>query len=248
MGSATSRKISDRLGRVKYNVFTYGKNQKSAYSISSCCVGGCCVFWVHCAELVSKPLKKSLSSARRNLRTLLKLATFSVAMFGFGYALIPLYPVVCGALGINQTGVDDRPVNTQVDSSRLVTVEFDTNVHDMAWTFKPLVGHLSVHPGELAQAMFEVTNTRDVPVTGQAIPSYGPPLAAEHFRKLECFCFNKQTLAPGERRQMPVVFVVDSALPKEIATITLSYTFFEVEGNRRAETSSGSVHKVKEGV
>lgn len=193
-------------------------------------------------------MKKSLSLANRNLRTLLKLATFSVAMFGFGYALIPLYPVVCVALGINQTNVDDRPINTQVDASRVVTVEFDTNVHNMAWEFKPLVGHLSVHPGELSQAMFEVTNTSGVPVTGQAIPSYGPPLAAEHFRKLECFCFNKQTLAPGERRQMPVVFVVDSALPKEIATITLSYTFFEVEGNRRADSTSEANGKMKGGV
>ena len=173
---------------------------------------------------------------------------FSVAMFGFGYALIPLYPVVCKTLGINQTGVDDRPANTQVDLSRLVTVEFDTNVHGMAWTFKPLIGHVSVRPGELSQVMFEVTNTRDIPVTGQAIPSYGPPLAAEHFRKLECFCFNKQTLAPGETRQMPVVFVVDSELPKEIATITLSYTFFEVEGNQRAESNVGYISKLKGGV
>ncbi len=169
-------------------------------------------------------------------------------MFGFGYALIPLYPVVCVALGINQTGVDDRPVNTQVDTSRVVTVEFDTNLHNMAWKFKPLEGHLSVHPGQLAQVMFEVVNMRGVSVTGQAIPSYGPPLAAQYFHKLECFCFNKQTLAPGETRQMPVVFVVDPALPKEIATITLSYTFFEVEGNRRAESNAGYVGKVKGGV
>lgn len=173
-------------------------------------------------------------AARRNLRTLLKLALFSIGMFGFGYAMIPLYPVICDKLGINVTGVDDRPVNTQVDFGRTVSIEFDTNVHDMPWRFKPVVSHVSVHPGELAQVMFEVVNTRDVPVTGQAIPSYGPSLAGEHFRKLECFCFNKQTLEPGERREMPVVFVVDPALPREISTITLSYTFFEVEGNRRA--------------
>ncbi|MDO9450011.1 MAG: cytochrome c oxidase assembly protein [Rugosibacter sp.] len=193
-------------------------------------------------------MKNNSSSVSRNLRTLVKLATFSVAMFGFGYALVPLYPVICIALGINQTGVDDRPINTQVDASRVVTIEFDTNVHNMAWEFKPLERHLSVHPGELAQVMFEVVNVRNVPVTGQAIPSYGPALAAEHFRKLECFCFTKQTLEPGERRQMPVAFVVDPALPKEIATITLSYTFFEVEGNQRAEGGPGYVGKVKDGV
>lgn len=177
----------------------------------------------------------------KNRRTLLKLAVFSLAMFGFGYALVPLYPVVCSVLGINQTGVGEAKVNTQVDASRSVVVEFDTNVHGMPWKFRPLVSHVSVHPGAVAQVMFEVVNTLDVPVTGQAIPSYGPPLAAEYFRKLECFCFNKQVLKPGERRQMPVVFVVDPALPKDISTITLSYTFFEVEGNRRVAQHSAKV-------
>ena len=169
-------------------------------------------------------------------------------MFGFGYALVPLYPAVCNVLGINQLGVDEAPVNTQVDRTRTVGIEFDTNVHDMPWKFKPMVGHLSVHPGELTQVMFEVINTRDAAVTGQAIPSYGPPLAAKHFRKLECFCFTKQTLAPGERRQMPVMFVVDPALPKEISTITLSYTFFVVEGNQqRAESRSAQADGAKNG-
>jgi len=114
-------------------------------------------------------------------------------------------------------------------------------VHNMTWKFRPLQSHVSVHPGELTQVMFEVVNTRNVPVTGQAIPSYGPTLAGEYFRKLECFCFNKQTLAPGERRQMPVVFVVDPALPKEIANITLSYTFFEVEGNQAVPSKASAV-------
>lgn len=170
-----------------------------------------------------------------NFRTLIKLGSFSVFMFGFGYALIPLYPVICNVLGINQVGVDGNPVNTQVDRARTVSVEFDSNVHNMPWKFRPLVSHLSVHPGEIAQVMFEVVNTTDVPVTGQAIPSYGPTSASAYFRKLDCFCFAKQTLAPGERRQMPVVFVVDPSLPLEIPNITLSYTFFEVEGNRRVE-------------
>lgn len=180
-------------------------------------------------------------SAKRNARTMFKLAAFAVAMFGFGYALVPLYPVVCGVLGINQTGVTRGTVNTQVDMTRSVGIEFDTNVHNMTWKFRPLQSHVSVHPGELTQVMFEVVNTRNVPVTGQAIPSYGPTLAGEYFRKLECFCFNKQTLAPGERRQMPVVFVVDPALPKEIANITLSYTFFEVEGNQAVPSKASAV-------
>jgi cytochrome c oxidase assembly protein subunit 11 len=184
--------------------------------------------------MVSESLSASVKSAR-NLKTLTKLAVFSLAMFGFGYVMVPFYPVVCAQLGINVTGKDEtngqRVANTQVDYGRLVSVEFDTNVHGMPWQFKPITGHLSVHPGELSHAVFEVVNTRDVPVTGQAIPSYGPVLAGEYFHKLECFCFSKQTLGPGERKEMPVVFVIDPALPRDISTITLSYTFFEVEGN-----------------
>ncbi len=88
-----------------------------------------------------------------------------------------------------------------------------------------------MHPGALTQATFEVVNTTDRAITGQAIPSYGPQYAAQYFRKLECFCFSRQTLAPGERREMPVVFVIDPSAPPELTTVSLSYTFFEVEGN-----------------
>lgn len=164
-----------------------------------------------------------------------KLALFSVLMFGFGYALVPFYSVFCNLSDINRVNVTAVPVNTQVDSGRLVNIEFDTNVHDMPWRFRPLQSHMSVHPGQVTEAEFEVVNTKNEAVTGQAIPSYGPRDAGEFFKKLSCFCFEKQTLAAGERRRMPVVFVVDSALPKDIGTITLSYTFFEVEGNKRAE-------------
>ena len=90
---------------------------------------------------------------------------------------------------------------------------------------------VDVHPGELTQVEFEVVNTTDRPVTGQAIPSYGPQYAAQYFRKLDCFCFTQQTLQPGERARMPVVFVIDPAAPRDLDTITLSYTFFEVEGS-----------------
>ena len=174
-----------------------------------------------------------------NRRLFIKLALFSTLMFGFGYALVPFYSVFCAVTGLNQIGLTDLPANTQVDASRTVSVEFDSNVHDMPWQFRPLQTHLAVHPGEVTQVMFEVVNTRNVPVTGQAIPSYGPKRVAEYFRKLECFCFEKQTLAAGERRQMPVVFVIDPAMPKDIETMTLSYTFFEVEGNRQVAGPAG---------
>lgn len=168
---------------------------------------------------------------RENRRLFTRLSIVAVAMFGFGYAMVPFYDRICAALGINSlVARDEAPANTQVDTSRTVTIELDANVHDLPWRFEPKVRHLAVHPGELVQVEYEIANVRGAPVTGQAVPSYGPALAGRYFRKLECFCFTRQTLAAGETRRMPVTFVVDPALPRDINTITLSYTFFEVAG------------------
>jgi len=169
-----------------------------------------------------------------NRRLLVKLAVVAVFMFGFGYALVPFYEKICEATGLRNIASADAPANTQVDASRSVRIELDANVRKLAWSFHPLEPVIGVHPGEVRQVMYEVVNTTDRPVTGQAIPSYGPPQAATYFRKLECFCFAKQTLMPGERRQMPVVFVLDPTLPADVTTITLSYTFFEVDGTGRS--------------
>ena len=177
----------------------------------------------------------SATIASSNRKLIIKLAFFSVLMFPVGYALVPLYTVFCNLSGLNQINLPEAPANTQVDMTRLVNIEFDSNVHDMPWKFRPIDPHVTVHPGEVTQVEFEVVNTRNEAVTGQAIPSYGPREAGEFFKKLSCFCFEKQTLAAGERRRMPVVFVVEKDLPKDIGTITLSYTFFEVEGNKRSE-------------
>lgn len=169
-------------------------------------------------------------------RTLLrKLAVVSVMMFGFAFALVPFYERICEVTGIRNVFQPDQPgpKNTQVDFSRSVSMEFDSNTRRLAWTFRPLQPNVEVHPGEVVQVMYEVHNTLDRPVTGQAVPSYGPRQAEQYFRKLECFCFRQQTLAAGETRQMPVVFVVDPALPKDVPTITLSYTFFEVAGTQK---------------
>jgi cytochrome c oxidase assembly protein subunit 11 len=168
---------------------------------------------------------------RRSSRTLvLKLGVIVVAMFGFGYALVPFYEKICEVTGLRNIAQADEVKNSQVDFSRAVRIELDSNVRKLPWTFRPLEVIVDVHPGEMRQVLYEIVNTTDRTMTGQAIPSYGPPHAAQYFRKLECFCFAQQTLRPGERRQLPVVFVVDSALPKDVATITLSYTLFEVEG------------------
>ena len=166
-----------------------------------------------------------------NRQSLIRLSVVALAMFGFGYALVPFYDAICSALGVNDfVKADEWPANTQVDATRMVTVELDANAHNLPWSFRPLVRHVSVHPGEVTTIEYEIANVRGTPVTGQAVPSTGPARAAEHLRKIECFCFTQQTLAAGETRRMPVVFVVDPKLPKDVTTITLSYTYFEVAG------------------
>lgn len=178
---------------------------------------------------------------RDNLRMVGKLTAVTVMMFGFGYALVPLYKHICEALGINVLSLAEqrsgslgsasreRPANTQVDYSRRITVEFDANARG-PWEFKPALRSVQVHPGEMATVMYEFKNVQDRSMAAQAIPSYAPMQAGAHFNKLECFCFNEYMLKPGEAKQWPVVFYVDSKLPKDVTTITLSYTFFEVGG------------------
>jgi len=175
-----------------------------------------------------------VTQAQSNLLTMRKLLVVAVAMFGFGFALVPFYQKICEVTGINSLLKPDEVTNTQVDAARFVTIEFDSNLRSkLPWTFRPLQTSVRIHPGELATVMYEIRNNSDRAVTGQAIPSYGPQLAARYFKKLECFCFTQQTLQPGEAKQMPVVFVIDKALPDDVNTITLSYTFFEVEGAAR---------------
>jgi cytochrome c oxidase assembly protein subunit 11 len=169
-----------------------------------------------------------------NLQMLGKLVVMAGLMFGFGYALVPIYQAICEVTGLNDItkrdkGAEEFARNTQVDRSRKITVEFDANMRG-TMLFKPEVNALEVHPGELITVVYDLVNTREVPTAGQAIPSYAPQQSSPYFRKLECFCFKQQALDPNETRKFPVVFVVDPKLPREVNTITLSYTFFEVGG------------------
>jgi len=174
---------------------------------------------------------------RDNRRMFGKLLVVAGLMFGFWYALVPMYNAICSALGINNLARSElltsdysgQKVNSQVDKTRTVTIEFDANARG-PWDFKPAVRSLDVHPGELATVMYEFRNVQDRTMAAQAIPSYAPKQAMAHFNKLECFCFNEYILKPGESKQWPVVFVIDPKLPKDVRTITLSYTFFEVGG------------------
>ena len=176
-----------------------------------------------------------------NLKMVRKLAVVAGGMFVFGYALIPIYRHICEITGINILALGEKQVpggstataNSQVDRSRTITVEFDANAHG-PWQFKPAQATIQVHPGELATVMYEFQNVQDRKMAAQAIPSYAPRNAAPHFNKIECFCFNQYTLAPGEKKEWPVAFVIDPKLPKDVTTITLSYTFFEVGGKMPA--------------
>ena len=176
-----------------------------------------------------------------NRRLLGKLLVVVAGMFGFGYALVPMYRAICDALGVNVLSLAEKrqtswtggdtltQPNSQVDTSRTITVEFDANARG-PWDFKPAVASLQVHPGEMATVMYEFKNVQNRTMAAQAIPSYAPHQASPHFNKLECFCFNEYKLAPGEVRRWPVVFIIDPKLPRDVTTITLSYPFCEVGG------------------
>ncbi len=162
-----------------------------------------------------------------------KLFIMALIMFGFGFALIPLYKKICEVTGINVLSIieqqNNAQLNSQIDKTRLISVELDANVHGN-FKFTPKVRHLNVHPGELNQVVYTVTNTSNKTIIAQAVPSYSPALAANFFNKLECFCFKQQTFKPYEAREMPVIFAINSKLPKKIDTITLSYAFFTING------------------
>ncbi|HYH41137.1 MAG TPA: cytochrome c oxidase assembly protein [Burkholderiales bacterium] len=178
----------------------------------------------------------TVNTTRANNTILRKLLVVSVLMFGFGFAMVPFYKKLCEVTGLNSIIKPDTVTNTQVDTGRSVTMEFDSNVrNDLPWTFRPLEKSVRFHPGELVQVEFEVRNNSDKVLTGQAIPSWGPQIAGKHLRKLDCFCFVQQTLQPHETRRMPVLFVIETTLPDDVNYVTMSYTFFQVEGRARNE-------------
>jgi len=183
-------------------------------------------------------MKRNQDKARANRRLAVKLGIATVAMFGFGYALAPMYDLMCQAFGFNgKTGRTDvqAVAATPVDRSRTVTVEFTgLATTGLPWEFKPLTKKLAVHPGETHEVKYWVRNTTSETITGQAVPSVAPGLIAGHFKKIECFCFSQQTLKPGEVREMPVRFVVEPGIDPKVQTVTLSYTFFNTDKTQAA--------------
>jgi cytochrome c oxidase assembly protein subunit 11 len=168
----------------------------------------------------------------------LKLAALTVGMFFFGFALVPLYDIFCYLTGFGgRTARAAVEVEENVDQSRVVRVEFVASVGQTApWEFRPTVSSMLVHPGQLYQTDFFAQNRTTRHISGQAVPSVAPGLAAQHFKKVECFCFTEQAFEPGEGRDMGVTFMVDRALPAHLDTLTLSYTMYALpesdEGKR----------------
>ena len=163
---------------------------------------------------------------QENRRLMGKLLVITVGMLGFGFAMVPMYRQICEAIGITQTRIV-APVNTQVDASREVTVELLASSAGLAWTFEALERQVKLHPGEVASVRYRVVNTLGRTVTAHAVMNTAPMAAAKWIAKQECFCFSDQTLGPGETRDMPVVFRVLADAPRDLTTISLSYTFFE---------------------
>ena len=167
--------------------------------------------------------------AQANGRTARRLAVVVLAMFGFGYALVPLYDVLCEITGLGgRTGVVAAgALDGAVDTSRTVRVQFLGTVNSrLPWEFRPNVASMEVHPGRVYETTYFARNLSGTSTVGQARPSVAPSVASLHFNKTECFCFVEQEFAPGEARDMPVRFVLSRDLPADIATVTLSYTFF----------------------
>ncbi|MDH5479331.1 MAG: cytochrome c oxidase assembly protein [Nitrosomonas sp.] len=175
------------------------------------------------------------SKVQDNITMMKKLLIFTVVMFAFGYALVPLYEKFCEVTGINNLLQPDILVEDNwVDTERWVTVELDANTTGLPWQFKPLQSSVRINPGEPVSVMYEITNNTDREINGQAIPSYSPRFLDKHLKKFECFCFTKQVLKPKEVRQMPVQFVIEPNLPTDIHTVTISYTFFELPDGAKA--------------
>ena len=179
-----------------------------------------------------------MSIQSENIKMTAKLVVIALGMAGFGYALVPIYQAICKMTGINILALGEKDIpgakskflaNSQIDKSRTITIEFDANARG-PWDFKPAQRSIQVHPGELATVIYEFQNIQNRRMAAQAIPSYAPMQASAHFNKLECFCFNQYTLEPGEKKSWPVAFVIDPKISKDVTTITLSYTFFEVGG------------------
>lgn len=173
-----------------------------------------------------------MSHAKSNQRLTFKLLAATLAMFGFGFALVPLYDVMCDALGINgKTNTESalQPQGMSPDTSRRIRVEFMAHLNQgIPWQFGPKQTFMDVYPGEVIQTAFIAKNLSSHQIVGQAVPSVSPGLGATYFNKIECFCFNQQPLASQDSAEMPLIFYIEPDIPESIHTLTLSYTLYDI--------------------
>jgi cytochrome c oxidase assembly protein subunit 11 len=182
-----------------------------------------------------------MSAVPANRRLVQRLLLVVVTMFGFGFALVPIYEVMCQALGINGKPSGSVYEGVQApDQSRTVRVQFlATNAADMVWEFRAKNDELLVHPGAVNEMLFVASNPSQKPMTAQAVPSIAPSVAAAYFHKTECFCFTQQVLQPGQRIEMPVRFIVDRDLPEDVHHLTLAYTLFDITATKSPASIAG---------
>lgn len=168
-----------------------------------------------------------------NRRLAMKLLLVAAAAIGFAFALVPFYDLLCKVTGLNGKtgGAVQIAQASKTDTSRWVTVEFTSTVMPgLSWEFRPAQTRVRVHPGETTRISYLAKNPTNQTIAGRAVPSVSPGWTAQHFNKIECFCFQRQELKPGESREMPLVFFVSPELPAEVREISLSYTLFPVSG------------------
>lgn len=168
---------------------------------------------------------------QKNKKILIILIFACVFMFAFSFALVPFYNVICRVLGItgktNTTSIENKSIS---DHSRTITVQFLATANsELSWNFYPETKQISIYPGENKKIFYIAKNNTDHVITAQAVPSVTPGLAGQYFKKIECFCFRKQTLQAHQQIRMPVIFYIDPQLPKKIHEITLSYSLFQVK-------------------
>jgi cytochrome c oxidase assembly protein subunit 11 len=181
----------------------------------------------------------------KSAKTARILALAVLGMFGFGFAMVPLYSLICDVTGLNSANSTSGRMTVEeamlggVDQDRLITVEFDITMNaDLPWRVAPAVKKMQVHPGKSYEVVFTAENLTDESMITQAVPGVTPWQATEHFNKIECFCFSQQTLKPREVKQMPLRFVIDRRLPEKYNTVTLSYTFMDTDRSQALKTTA----------
>lgn len=190
--------------------------------------------------------KNEEGGKRSNKKVIIPLVTYAVFMFGLGFAMVPLYEKFCEFTGIKATASRTTIEDYAVDKGRVVRIEFDATINQkLAFEFKPMTPFLEVNPGEIKEVNYFVKNNSSKDIVAQAIPSVTPIFATNHLNKIECFCFNEQELKAGEEKMMPLRFVLDDGLPEDIVTVTLSYTFMDMDRGKLKENVDSAQQELK---